>query len=191
VYDNSISTLSERLNVVYNASVGAAVDPHLSPDANKVAFVINDDLYFMDLSNDLTSSSSSLPTRLTTNGENPGITCGLADYVAQEEMNRFRGFWWSDDSKMLAYTENDENHIPEYTILHQGKPDPKHKESHRYPFAGEDNPIVKLYVIDTNDDKKTSIPMILVDEQSKHYGIDPNDFYIGRVGWWPDGSVMV
>ena len=47
MYDNSISTLSERLNVVYNASVGAAVDPHLSPDANKVAFVINDDLYFI------------------------------------------------------------------------------------------------------------------------------------------------
>jgi len=193
LYDNSITTVSERLNIIYNGNNGAAVDPHLSPDANRVAFVINDDLYAMDIPNDLISSNNSndiSPIRLTTNGTNPGITCGLADYIAQEEMNRFRGFWWSDDSNMLAYTENDENHIPEYTILHQGKADPKHAESHRYPFAGASNPIVKLYVIDMNDSTKASIPMILVDEKSKQQGIDPNDFYLGRVGWWPDGTVM-
>ena len=192
LYDSSIKVASERLHVVYDGTDGAAVDPHLSPDANMVAFVINDDLYTINISNDLLNkaSSNTKPIRLTSNGSNPGIACGLADYIAQEEMNRFRGFWWSNDSTMLVYTENDENHIPEYTILHQGKADPKHTESHRYPFAGDANPIVKVYVIDVNDTTKTSIPMILVDDKSINDGIDPNDYYVGRVGWWPDGSVM-
>jgi hypothetical protein len=61
---------------------------------------------------------------------------------------RFRGFWWSPDSKMIAFTRNDESKIPKFNIAHQGKDDPTHTESHRYPFAGKRKTnVVSLLVI--------------------------------------------
>lgn len=186
---------TDRSDIVFppvgDSSNMQAVDPHVSPNGNYVAFVMKDDLYAIDIS---TSDSVEAPLRLTTNGSKAGITCGLADYVAQEEMDRYRGFWWSPDSSYIAYTEVYENHIPEYTIHHQGKPEPTTSEMHRYPFAGASNPLVKLAVValPKNDDRTSSPPasvwMDVIGIDNPH--VDPNDYYIARVGWWPDGSVM-
>ncbi len=184
----------DRMDIVFppvdDANQMKAVDPHISPNGNYVAFVMNDDLYAIDVS---TGKSTGAPSRLTTNGSKVGITCGLADYVAQEEMDRYRGFWWSPDSNYIAYTEADENHIPEYTIHHQGKAEPTTSETHRYPFAGAGNPKVKLAVVALpKNDGTSSVPesvwMDVIGIDNPH--IDPNDHYIARVGWWPDGSVM-
>lgn len=53
------------------------------------------------------SSSPALPTpvQLTFGGSSSGLTHGLADFVAQEEMDRYRGFWWALDSTSMAFTE--------------------------------------------------------------------------------------
>lgn len=53
------------------------------------------------------SASPSLPppVQLTFGGSSNGVTHGLADFVAQEEMDRYRGFWWSLDSCSIAFTE--------------------------------------------------------------------------------------
>ena len=76
------------------------------------------------------------------------ITHGLADFVAQEEMDRYRGFWWDPQSKGILFTRVDESHVPPYRIVHQGKNDGAGEEAnyedHRYPFAGEANPKVLL-----------------------------------------------
>ena len=45
------------------------------------------------------------PVQLTFGGCSNGMTHGLADFVAQEEMDRYRGFWWSLDSASIAFTE--------------------------------------------------------------------------------------
>lgn len=45
------------------------------------------------------------PVQLTFGGRSNGMTHGLADFVAQEEMDRYRGFWWSLDSSSIAFTE--------------------------------------------------------------------------------------
>lgn len=45
------------------------------------------------------------PVQLTFGGRSNGVTHGLADFVAQEEMDRYRGFWWSLDSSSIAFTE--------------------------------------------------------------------------------------
>lgn len=45
------------------------------------------------------------PVQLTFGGSSSGVTHGLADFVAQEEMDRYRGFWWSLDSSSIAFTE--------------------------------------------------------------------------------------
>ena len=61
---------------------GPALDPHLSPTGTSVAYVLNDDLYVQQL------SSGGLPQRLTYNGAKEGVSCGVADFIAQEEMDR-------------------------------------------------------------------------------------------------------
>ena len=180
-------------DTLYDASEGPCIDPHMSPDGNTVAFVMQDNLWIQMLNDK--DDKTFKPIRLTDNGLKPGIQCGGADYIAQEEMDRYRGYWWSPDSKFIAYTETDENSVQEYQILHQGKADPKHSETHRYPFAGENNPIVKLAVLavptegSCNADKKPDHVWMNLVESADH-GIDPEDYYLGRVGWWSDGSVM-
>eukprot|EP01034_Spumella_vulgaris_P021385 gene21385-27415_t len=181
-------------------TLGEAVDPHISPDGKLIAFVINDDLYVQAV-------SASIPVRLTVNGANKGVTCGLADFIAQEEMHRFRGFWWSPDSTQLAYCEADETAVPEYKILHQGKADPKHDETHHYPFAGDVNPSVRLAVVKVPDfdaDSSAFLPeatwMDLIGSDSTFtvpVGATAgagdgttSEYYLARIGWWADGSVM-
>ncbi len=188
--DNSTS------RILYDASAGACIDPHMSPDASSLAFVMNDNLWIQHItaSNSGNGNNTSMPTRLTENGLASGIQCGAADYIAQEEMDRYRGYWWSKDSQYIAYTETDENNVQEYSILHQGKSDPKHSETNRYPFAGENNPFVKLAVLKVptvgSTDPPESIWMDLTGDNVTNPQIDSNDYYLGRVGWWSDGSIM-
>lgn len=211
-------------HMVYDGSLGAAIDPHISPDGNKIGFALNNNLYYQYLhfqNIDIGSEKGckllrvSKPVQLTTEGSKEGFSCGLADYLAQEEMNRFRGFWWSPDSASILYCVNDESHVPHFEILHQGKSNPKHSEQHRYPFAGERNGVTKLFcvtipplsncwtrpcgstedfqVVDVKHDE-ASIPvhceLILVEPVGGVSKVAADDYYLARAGWWPDGSVM-
>jgi dipeptidyl-peptidase 4 len=162
---------------------GSPIDPHFSPNGQHVAFVEGRDLYTIEIP--LSESVASVAIKRTNSeAAAPGVSYGVADYIAQEEMDRYRGFWWSPDSKKIVFTEVDESLIPEYHILHQGKDDPKHSETHRYPFAGDVNPSVKLHVIHL---ESGNIVSMKIEEPE---WTDP-EYYIARVGWWPDGSVMV
>lgn len=207
-------------HMVYDGSLGAAIDPHVSPDGEKIAFALNNNLYYQYLHFQNTGDDAegskllrvSKPIQLTTDGSKEGFSCGLADYLAQEEMSRFRGFWWSPDGGSILYCVNDESHVPQFEILHQGKSDPKHSEHHRYPFAGEKNGITKLFrvtvpslaacwtrpctstedfqVVDVKYDEESAPShreLTLVATEGK---IAADDYYLARAGWWPDGSVM-
>ena len=68
---------------------GAAYDPRLSPDGTRIAFVRDGDLW--------TTSAGQAPVQWTHHGPD-GIEYGVADFAAQEELGRTRGFWWSPDS---------------------------------------------------------------------------------------------
>jgi dipeptidyl-peptidase-4 len=82
LFDDNVVVEEEKYRIVYDSkTLGEAVDPHISPDGKLIAFVINDDLYVQ-------SVESEVPIRLTVNGANKGVTCGLADFIAQEEMHR-------------------------------------------------------------------------------------------------------
>lgn len=190
----------EADSMVYDSSIGTAIDPHISPDGNWVAYVINNDLYCQRV---FPKSSELKPIRLTFDGSKEGISCGVADFLAQEEMDRYRGFWWSSDSSKIVLTVNDESNIPEFEILHQGKDDPRHAEKHRYPFAGELNPTVQLAVVTLPVDpeeyknppslKWLDLGKVLDSRFQSPRVVDSieKEYYVGRVGWWPDGSVMV
>ena len=112
---------TNEIRTVYDGSDGAAVDPHISPDSNWVAFVIDRDLFVMPMRPASDHKERSARPRRVTDATSFGVgaSCGLADYIAQEEMDRYRGFWWSPDSKKIAYTVIDESMVPEYHILHQ------------------------------------------------------------------------
>lgn len=148
-----------------------ALDARLSPDGRRVAFVRDDELWVTAVAGD------SEPRQLTS-GAGHGITNGLAEYIAQEEMGRREGYWWSPDSQQLAYEWADSRHIPIYPIVHQGLDEPTIEE-HRYPFAGKPNARVRLGIIAVEGATET---------RWLDLGLGEDD-YLARVAWRPDGTL--
>ncbi|MGH9293110.1 MAG: DPP IV N-terminal domain-containing protein, partial [Acidimicrobiales bacterium] len=139
-------------NVVASAA-GDVEDPQLSPDGTRVAYVREGDLY---LSPTGAGAGRDREVRLTTTARE-GLSNGLAEYVAQEEMARAHGFWWSRDGSLIAYAEVDEADVPVYRIVHQGDDGPGGPgfEDHRYPFAGGPNAKVRLGVVGASGGETT------------------------------------
>ena len=126
-----------------------ALDATLSPDGRQVAFVRDDELWVAALAGD------AAPRQLT-HGAGKGVTNGVAEYIAQEEMGRGKGFWWSPDSRQIAYVWADSSHIPIYPIVHQGTDTPVIEE-HRYPFAGQPNARVRLGILSIDGDARDAL----------------------------------
>ncbi len=115
---------------------GEAYDPHLSPDGAKIAFVRDGDLYVV--------TTGSAPRRLTHHPD--GFEYGVAEFVAQEELDRRRGFWWSPDSSQLLFQRSDLR--PVETIYVADARHPEHAPvPFKYPRAGTPNAIVDLGVV--------------------------------------------
>lgn len=188
MYDESIENPHERLLFIYEGESGSAIDPKLSPDGKKIGFVIEKDLYCLYL------EENNKIIQLTTAGEQDGVSCGLSDFVAQEEMKRFDGFWWSPKSDFIAFTQNDESIVPEFRVAHSGDSDPHKEEIHRYPFAGKTNPLVKVFSLRIPSNSceyivDSAIMLPLFDDESRKSW--ENDYYVPRVNWFPDNSVLV
>ncbi|MGK2966003.1 MAG: S9 family peptidase [Tepidiformaceae bacterium] len=148
-----------------------ALDARLTRDGTKVAFVRGGEVWVA------ATDGAEAPVRITSGAE-PGITNGVAEFIAQEELDRAEGYWWSQDGAWIAYVRADSRHIPVYPIVHQGK-DAVDIEEHRYPFAGAANAKVELYVVGADGGE----PMRM------NIGPD-DDQYIARVAWRPDGVLM-
>jgi dipeptidyl-peptidase-4 len=117
---------------------GVLIDPKFAPDGKSVAYVLDHDVYVMDL-------ETKKERRLTTGGTED-VSHGLAEFVAQEEMDRSSGFWWSPDSKYIAYEEADARDVEIWHIGNPLKPgeDPVPQ---RYPRPGKSNVKVRLGVV--------------------------------------------
>ncbi|KAI3975610.1 hypothetical protein MKX01_017523 [Papaver californicum] len=158
------------------------IDPHLSPDGTMLAYVSDSELHVLNLSNG--------EVKLLTAGA--GVNClthGLAEYIAQEEMDRKNGFWWSADSKYIAFTQVDLSKIPPFRIMHQGKSSVglDAQEDHAYPFAGAANVQVRLAVVSASGGPVTWMDLLCGDQSQ-----DNNDEeYLARVNWMPGNSLAV
>src|SRR5437773_5074160 len=148
------------------------IDPQPSPDGERVAFARDGELYVLDI-------RTRAETRLT-GGARDGVFHGTAEYIAQEEMDRASGFWWSPDGTRIAYTEVDETGIPVYPIVHQGKP-AWEVESERYPFAGGPNARIRLGIVGARGGETI---WVRLEEPG-------SDFYLPRVRWDEDGTLLV
>ncbi len=148
------------------------IDARLSPCGRFVAYVQDAELHVAEC-------VGGAPVQVTSGARGTGRTNGLAEYVAQEEMGRQDGWWWSPDSRFLAFEEVDETHIPAYRIVHQGKDalGGAAQEDHRYPFAGAANARVRLGVVPRDG----GVPVWM------DLG---NAEYLARVTWFPDGSLV-
>ena len=132
----------------------SAVDAQLSPDASMVAWTADGELYVK--SADATAHDPAIQLSFgAMNTEECCVSHGVADFVAQEEMDRYRGFWWHPDSNGILLSKVDESKIPIFRITHH--PDETTSttassassstpsfEDHRYPFAGKENAVVTL-----------------------------------------------
>ncbi len=114
------------------------IDAHFSPDGRAVAAVNGGELHVIDLE---TQADVTL-----TSGATEAIQHGLAEFVAQEEMDRHEGFWWSPDSRWIAYQETDNREVESRYI-----PDPIHPETppakNFYPRAGTNNAKVRVGIV--------------------------------------------
>ena len=140
-------TLSGKLYVVRRADNDVSelqtgtlppLNPTWSPDATKIAYVHERDLYVYDL-------KTQQETRLTQSTD-PAISNGLAEFVAQEEMGRVQGFWWSPDSTRLAYEEADNRGVEQLSIPDVAHPE-RPVETTYYPRPGKANAKVRLGII--------------------------------------------
>ncbi len=164
------------LRTIVAGAEGPALDARFSPDGEWVAFVRDAEVYVVP-------AAGGEPRQVTSGARGTGRTHGLAEYVAQEEMGRSRGYWWSPDSKLLAFAEVDETAIPVYRIVHQGRDatGAGAQEDHHYPFAGGPNARVRLGVVAATGGEPLWLDLSLDGEAE-----DP---YLARVDWLPDGAL--
>lgn len=120
------------------------IDPRLSPDGKHIAGVIGGSFYLYSLA---TNSGKFL---VETDSEN--VSYGLVDFIAAEELNRYRGFWWSPESTSLVVEKVDESQVSLVNLADPTDPSAAVR-THRYPFAGGSNPKCEFYVLDLMGNK--------------------------------------
>jgi dipeptidyl-peptidase-4 len=118
---------------------GPVVDPRLDPSGQRVAYVRDRALWVRP------RDGSSQPTRLVRE-DDAHVSWGLAEFVAAEEMDRTRGFWWSPDGQHLAVARVDVRPVQQWHIAHPVDPSSPPTVV-RYPAAGTTNADVRLAVV--------------------------------------------
>ncbi len=114
-------------------------DMRFSPDGSRVSYVRDGNLYCCEL-------AAEREVQLTADGGGT-VSNGLADFIAQEEMHRFEGYWWSPDCRYLAFTRVDESPIAVSQRFEINAAEVTTVPQH-YPFAGGPNADVRLLVIE-------------------------------------------
>ena len=149
-------------------------DARFSPHGRYVSFVRDQNLVIYDL----TTGKESAITR-----DGGGlVSFGVAEFIAQEEMSRTTGYWWSPDEKHIAFARVDESPVAEVERF-EIYADSVKVVKQRYPAAGAKNALVQLF---TAELERPTAPSVQMDLGTN------TDIYLARVNWFPDsGSLAV
>ncbi len=151
---------------------GKIVNPIFSPDGEKVGFVFSNNLYIKNL-------KSNNITQITADGVKNKIINGMCDWVYEEEFSFTRAFYWSPDSKKIAFIRFDESKVPEFTMqLYMDDSYPIH-ETFKYPKVGEKNAAVTAWMYDISRAKAQKVDIGSL-----------SDLYIPRIIWTKDPNKL-
>ena len=149
-------------------SEGFATDATISPRGRYVAYVRDQNLYAYEL-------AGGTEKALTSDGGGP-IKNGMAEFVAQEEMDRSTGYWWAPDDRHVAFARVDESPV-KIVQRFEIAADNVSTFAQRYPAAGGANVLIRIGVADVSTGAITWIDL----------GPE-KDIYLARVNWLPDGK---
>jgi dipeptidyl-peptidase-4 len=127
--------LGTKSLVKLKTGAGNAIDPTFSPDGRKIAYVRDYNLFVYDLETDQERPLTTRGTETTPHG--------MAEFVAQEEMGRTKGFWWLPDSKTIVYQVSDNSKVEVWYVGDPSAPENRPYPS-RYPRPGKNNVDVRL-----------------------------------------------
>ena len=136
-----------------------------SPDGTKVAFVRNNNLFYVTL-------NGMQEQQVTNDGQFNSIINGTTDWVYEEEFSFVVGFEWSPDGTKLAYFRFDESDVKEYNLQYWAGLLYPYDYRYKYPKAGEKNSTVSIWIYDLASKKKL-----------KADTGDEDDVYIPRITW--------
>ncbi|MES2477565.1 MAG: S9 family peptidase [Bacteroidota bacterium] len=135
-----------------------------SPDATQVAYVLNNNLFVINL-------KSAFVTQVTTDGERNKIINGNCDWVYEEEFEFTQAYQWSPKGNYIAYYRFDESEVPQYTMTVYDSLYPTPYQ-YKYPKAGEKNSTVSIRVYDVKAKR-----MVIANTGKE------TDQYIPRIKW--------
>ncbi len=168
--DIFVADLTGKATRITNTKSGE-LDATISPKGGYVSFVRDQNLVLVD-------RAKGSERALTSDGKDT-LSWGVAEFVAQEEMDRTRGHWWAPDDSALAVARVDESPVNIVSRAAIGAESTKIYDQ-RYPAAGTSNAIVDLYIMSADGTRKTKVDL----------GPD-KDVYLARVNWMPDAKSLI
>ena len=145
-------------------------DVKFSPKGNYVSFIREQNIYVLNI-------KTGKEKQLTKDGKGV-IKNGMAEFVAQEEMKRMTGYWWSPDEQHIAFLKVDESPV-NVVIRNEIYAENIKLIKQRYPATGTNNVNVKLAITDVKGKKTRFIDL------GKN-----TEIYIPRVKWFPDSKQL-
>jgi dipeptidyl-peptidase-4 len=143
-----------------------------NPQANKVAFVHENNVYYKDL-------KSEEVIQVTKDGKKNQIINGSTDWVYEEEFGFAQAFFWSPNGKRLAYYRFDETEVPEFTMTNYRDDMYPEYETFKYPKVGEKNAKVDIFIYDATAKKSVAVAMG-----------GERDIYVPRIKWTQDDNKL-
>ena len=196
IYDTATRTVKRLTN-----NRDAELEADFSPDGKFVSFVRGNNLFVVDV-------AKANEKQLTRDGKETDkpIYNGYLDWVYEEELygrGQKRGYWWSPDSRFIAFLRLDEAPVPKFVIVND-IPNDQLVETTYYPQAGDGNPLVRLGIADVG--RTTLLPNVgsipkvggKLPPSLQRAGdvvkfadlatYKPEDLLIARVAWAPDSK---
>ncbi len=149
-------------------------DPKFSPDGSFISFIRDHGIAVIRL------KEPGTPVAMVVPAPNPANLCGQVDWVYEEELDTRSNYFWSPDSKNLAFLEMNESQVPQYPLT-DWIPIHALVAAQYYPQPGDANPDVRVGVVSARGGRVNWI----------HLPIEPGQDYVPRFGWANDKILWV